>query len=236
MKTETSCQTIEACVKPPLRVALVEDQPEIRKNWQRLIESFRDFEFVCACASAEEALQAVPSAQPDVVLMDIYLPRMSGIECTARLKPLLPKLRIVILTAVDDEEMVFLALEAGADGYLLKRTKPDDLRTALLEVSTGGVPMSSEIARRVVESFRRRAHACDDGTRLSTREHEVLELLSAGYSNKEISDCLKLSVDTVRSHLRHIFEKMHLRSRPKPAGPYVAGKPSTPAAGGLQIA
>ena len=155
MKPETSRQAIEPSVKPPLRVALVEDQPEIRKNWKRLIESFRDFEFVCACSSAEEALRAIPSARPDVVLMDIFLPRMSGIECTARLKALLPKTQIVILTAIDDDELVFLALEAGADGYLLKRTKPDDLRTALLDVFTGGVPMSSEIARRVVESFRR---------------------------------------------------------------------------------
>jgi DNA-binding NarL/FixJ family response regulator len=229
-----ACQAIEPSVKPPLRVALVEDQPEIRQNWERLIGSFRDFEFVCACSSAEEALQAIPSAPPDLVLMDIYLPRMSGIECTARLKALLPKVQIVILTAIDDEELVYLALEAGADGYLLKRTKPDDLRTALLDVFAGGMPMSSEIARRVVESFRRRAHVRDDAARLSCREKEVLELLSKGYSNKEIADRLELSVDTVRSHLKHTCEKMRARSRSEAVARYATDRPSTPEAFGLQ--
>ena len=227
-------QTKDSPVKAPVRVALVEDQPEIRQHWERLIESFRDFEFVCACSSAEEALQAIPTAQPDVVLMDIYLPRMSGIECTARLKALLPKTPIVILTAVDDEELVFLALEAGADGYLLKRTKPDDLRTALLDVFTGGMPMSSEVARRVAESFRRRTHVRDDAAHLSHREEEVLELLSKGYSNKEIADRLELSVDTVRSHLKHTYEKMQVHSRSAAVARYTTDKLSTPEALGLQ--
>jgi DNA-binding NarL/FixJ family response regulator len=133
MKPASSNQAEELPVKP-LRVALVEDQREIRENWQRLIESFPDFKCVCTCATAEEALRVVAESRPDVVLMDIYLPRMSGIECTARLKALLPNTQIVILTAVDDDELVFLALEAGADGYLLKRTKPADLRAALLDV------------------------------------------------------------------------------------------------------
>ena len=110
------------------KVALVEDQQEIRERWTRLLESFGDFKCVCACSSGEEALRAIPAAQPDVVLMDIFLPGMSGIECTARLKGLLPQTQILILTASDDEEMVFPALEAGADGYLLKQSKPADLR------------------------------------------------------------------------------------------------------------
>jgi DNA-binding NarL/FixJ family response regulator len=212
----------------PLRIALVEDQREIRENWQRLIESFSDFKCVCTCATAEEALRVVAEAKPDVVLMDIYLPRMSGIECTARLKALLPRTQIVILTAVDDDELVFLALEAGADGYLLKRTKPADLRAALLDVCTGGAPMSSEIARRVVESFRRRAKARDEAPNLSPREERVLELLSKGYSNKEIAEQLELSVDTVRSHLKHIYEKMHVRSRTEAVARYVAANPGNP--------
>src|ERR1017187_5805589 len=120
MKAESSNPKPEPSSSLPLRIALVEDQHEIRDNWQRLIESFPDFKCVCTCASAEEALRVVAPARPDVVLMDIYLPRMSGIECTARLKALLPKTQIVILTGVDDDELVFLALEAGADGYLLK--------------------------------------------------------------------------------------------------------------------
>lgn len=111
-----------------IKVALVEDQTTIRENWTRLINSFPDFACVCACVSAEEALGNVPQAKPDVVLMDIFLPRMSGIECTARLKMKMPDVQIVMLTAMDNQELLFMALEAGADGYLLKRTKPSELR------------------------------------------------------------------------------------------------------------
>src|ERR1035437_4432586 len=118
--------------------------------------------------------------------MDIFLPRMSGIECTARLKALLPKTQIVILTAIDDDELVFMALEAGADGYLLKRTKPDDLRAALLDVLGGGAPMTSEIARRVIEAFRGKGKTGDESLRLSLREEQILVLLTNGCSNKMI--------------------------------------------------
>jgi DNA-binding NarL/FixJ family response regulator len=163
-----------------------------------------------------------------VVLMDIFLPRMSGIECTAQLKVLRPETQIVILTAVDDDELVFLALEAGADGYLLKRTRPEDLRNALMDVLSGGAPMTSEIARRVVESFRQRARTRDDFVRLTTREEEVLVMLSKGYSNKEIADRIDLSVDTVRSHLKHIYEKMHVRSRAEAVARYMTSKLSSP--------
>ena len=135
--------------KRPLKVALVEDQPKVRESWMKLINSFPDFVCACGCATGEEALRVIPQEQPDVVLMDIFLPRMSGIECTVRLKELLPQAQIVILTAMDDQELVFLALEAGADGYLLKRTKPADLRASLLDVLGGGAPMTSQIARRV---------------------------------------------------------------------------------------
>jgi DNA-binding NarL/FixJ family response regulator len=157
-------------------------------------------------------------------LMDIFLPRMSGIECTARLKALLPKTPIVILTASDDDEMVFLALEAGADGYLLKRTKPADLRAALLDVLSGGAPMTSEIARRVVESFRQKSRGRDDSVSLTAREEETLLLLTKGYSNKEIADRLNLGVETVRSHLKHIYEKMHVRSRAEAVARYMSGR------------
>jgi DNA-binding NarL/FixJ family response regulator len=221
VKTEPSPA---APARPPLKVALVEDKRDVRESWARLIESFADFRCICRCASGEEALRMIPPAKPDVVLMDIFLPRMSGIECTARLKIALPQTPIVILTASDDDELVFLALEAGADGYLLKRTKPADLRAALLDVLSGGAPMTSEIARRVVASFRQKSRGRDDSVSLTAREEETLLLLSKGYSNKEIADQLNLGVETVRSHLKHIYEKMHVRSRAEAVARYVSSK------------
>jgi DNA-binding NarL/FixJ family response regulator len=212
------------------KIAIVEDQPEVRENWSKLINSFPDFECVCACVSGEEALRELPKHHPGVVLMDIFLPRMSGIECTAQLKDLLPETRIIILTAMNDKELIFLALEAGADGYLLKRTKPADLRNALLDVIGGGSPMSSEIARRVVESFHRKAKTIDTLLKLSAREEEILVLLSKGYSNKAIADQLKLSVETIYSHLKRVYEKMHVHSRTEAVIRYLrsAGSSSKP--------
>ena len=212
--------------KLPVKVALVEDQPKVRESWTRLINSLTDFSCVCACASGEGALRVIPQEQPDAVLMDIFLPRMSGIECTARLKDLLPQTQIVILTAMDDHELVFMALEAGADGYLLKRTKPAEMRTALLDVLGGGVPMTSQIARRVIESFRRKPQTRNESTRLSVREEQILQLLSQGYSNKMIADKLELSIDTVCTHLKHVFSKMHVRSRTQAVVQYMASKTS----------
>jgi DNA-binding NarL/FixJ family response regulator len=208
----------------PIKIALVEDQPKARASWTNLINSFSDFTCVCACASGEEAVRILPPVRPDVVLMDLFLPRMSGIECTVRLKAVLPQTQIVILTAMNDEELVFLALEAGADGYLLKRMKPAELRTALLEVLGGGAPMTSEIARRVIESFRKKTQDRDESARLSLREEQILVLLSQGYSNKTIADKLGLSVDTVCGHLKLIFKKLHVSSRTEAAIRYLASK------------
>jgi DNA-binding NarL/FixJ family response regulator len=208
----------------PIKVALVEDQLKVRESWMKLINSFSDFTCVCACTTGEEAVRVLLQQEPDVVLMDIFLPRMSGIECTVRLKALLPQTQIVILTAMDDQELVFLALEAGADGYLLKRTKPSDLRAALLDVLGGGAPMSSQIARRVIESFRRKANIPDKSQHLSVREEQVLLLLSQGYSNKMIADKLELSIDTICSHLKHVFNKLHVSSRTEAVVRYMAFK------------
>jgi DNA-binding NarL/FixJ family response regulator len=203
------------------KIALVEDKADLRDSWPKLINSFPDFSCQCICPSGEDALRVIPVAQPDAVLMDIFLPRMSGIECTVRLKKILPKMQIVMLTGVDDNELVFMALQAGADGFLLKRSKPEDLRAALLEVMRGGAPMSSEIARRVVESFRRPAKTQEPAVHLTTREEEVLILLTKGYSNKEIAERLSLSVETIGSHLKHIYEKLHVRSRAEAVARYM---------------
>ena len=225
MKPPTANHQQNPSTKAPVRVVLVEDKPEVRDNWSRLINSFPGFACVRVCPSGEEALRAIPEVNPDVVLMDIFLPRMSGIECTTHLKQLLAKLQIIILTAVEDDELVFMALQAGADGYLLKRTKPEDLRTALLEVLDGGAPMTSEIARRVVESFRAAKQSPKPTVQLSAREEEVLILLTKGYANKEIADQLSLSVETVGSHLKHIYEKLHVRCRTEAAAKYLRANP-----------
>lgn len=211
--------------KTRLRVALVEDQHDTRESWRRLISSFPDFECICTCASAEEALRSIPDAKPDVILMDVFLPRMSGIECTAKLKAMRPGTPIVMLTASDEDEILFLALESGADGYLLKRTKPADLRAALLDVMNGGAPMTSEIARHVVASFRRKGNGLDPSISLTSREEETLVLLTKGYSNKEIADHLNLSIETVRSHLKNIYTKMHVRSRAEAVAHYMSKRP-----------
>jgi DNA-binding NarL/FixJ family response regulator len=209
-----------------ISVALVEDQEDLCRSWVQIIESFGGFECICTCASAEEAVRVVPTARPDVILMDLRLPRMSGIECTSRLKRLLPSTPIVILTALDDDELIFRALEAGADGYMLKRSKPADLRAALLDVLEGGAPMSSAIARRVVRSFRRPPANPHNEAHLSTREIEVLGLLSRGLSNKEIADEMRLSFETVRSYLKTIYEKLHVRCRTEAVMRYKATRPA----------
>ena len=218
MKTNTSNPA-----KPTVKVVLVEDKPAVREIWCKLINSLPGFACVQTCASGEEALRLIPETNPDVVLMDIFLPRMSGIECTTRLKLQLPKLQILMLTAAEDDELVFMALEAGADGFLLKRTTPEDLRAAMVDVLWGGAPMTSEIARRVVESFRR-SNKQKSTVRLTTREEEVLILLSKGYSNKEIASQLSIGTETVGSHLKHIYEKMHVRSRAEAVARYITSK------------
>jgi DNA-binding NarL/FixJ family response regulator len=225
MKRDSSGRGSDIPAKPPIRVALVEDQIDTRESWCRLISSFPDFDCVCTCASAEEALRMIPEAKPDVVLMDVFLPRMSGIECTARLKTARPDTPIVMLTASDEDEILFLALESGADGYLLKRTKPADLRAALLDVLNGGAPMTSEIARHVVASFRRKSGGLDESVSLTVREEETLVLLTKGFANKEIADHLGLSIETVRSHLKNIYRKMHVRSRAEAVAHYMSKRP-----------
>lgn len=223
MKTDIPAPAPTA--RPSVKVVLVEDKAKVRESWMKLINSLPGFLCANTCVSGEEALRMIPTIQPDIVLMDIFLPRMSGIECTSRLKLQMPRIQILMLTAVEDDELVFMALEAGADGYLLKRTTPENLRAAMLDVLGGGAPMTSEIARRVVESFRRAAKSPKPVVNLSAREEEVLILLTKGYANKEIADQLSIGLETVGSHLKHIYEKMHVRSRAEAVARYITGKP-----------
>ncbi|RYD39171.1 MAG: response regulator transcription factor, partial [Verrucomicrobiaceae bacterium] len=151
--------------------------------------------------------------RPDVVLMDIHMPGISGIETTARLKEMMPELQVIMVTVYRDHDKIFDALKAGACGYLLKRSSPEEVRRAIAEVRAGGAPMSAEIARRVVEAFHRPPIKPEDEVHLSKRETEILELLTQGLTNKEIADRLSLSVETVRVHLRRTYDKLHVHSR-----------------------
>lgn len=225
MKSPSTTSSPGPALDSIVNVALVEDQKDLCRSWVQIIKSFDGFECTCTCASAEEAIRVIPEARPDVVLMDIRMPGMSGIECTSRLKELLPATPIVILTVLDDDELIFRALEAGADGYLLKRSKPADLRAALLEVLGGGAPMSTAIARRVVRSFRRPPANPSNQAHLSSREVEVLGLLSCGLSNKEIADQMRLSIETVRSYLKTIYEKLHVHCRTEAVMRYTVNRP-----------
>lgn len=196
-----------------IKVAIVEDKADLRRSLARLIKATPEFDCVCACSTAEEGLQMIPQAQADVVIMDIRLPEMSGIECTARLRRLAPAAQVLILTVFEESDQIFEALQAGASGYLLKRASPEEIVEAVREVKTGGAPMTPEIARRVVASFHRQAPKQNECEALTAREEEILQLLSKGYVTKEIADQLQVSFETVRTHLRHIYEKLHVRSR-----------------------
>jgi DNA-binding NarL/FixJ family response regulator len=192
-----------------------------------MLNAATDFRCAGTFPSAEEALKHIPLVQPDVVLMDINLPGMSGIECTARLKEQLPRIQILVVTVHADNDRVFSALQAGASGYLLKRTRPAELLESIREVTYGGVPMTGEIARKVIAAFRRPATPSLEDARLTRREEEILVLLTQGYSNKEIAARLAVSFDTVRTHLCHIYEKLHVRSRTEAATKYLRATEST---------
>jgi DNA-binding NarL/FixJ family response regulator len=200
-----------------ITVAIVEDDAGIRRSLEWLLKSSTEFSCVAACKNGEEALRLLPKAAPQVILMDINLPDRSGIECTARLKEDLPSVQVVMITVYDDAEKVFNALRAGASGYILKRTPPERILQAIRDVFAGGVPMSSEVARKVLGAFHKPAPAAAGEQNLSRREQEVLELLSQGASNKEIAEKLSISIETVTWHLRHIYNKLHVRSRTEAA-------------------
>jgi DNA-binding NarL/FixJ family response regulator len=209
------------------RIAIVEDNPSLRESLAELVDGVPGYICVCDCASAEEALEKIPAERPDVVLMDIHLPGESGIACTAQLRQKLPDVQVIMLTVYKDIKLITQALKAGACGYVLKRADQREILAAIAEVRAGGAPMTSEIARMVVRSFMEAPKPPDpNGTeQLSPREMELLALVAEGLTNKDLAARLYISADTVRSHLVHIFEKLHVRCRTEAAAKYFRSKP-----------
>ncbi len=197
-----------------IRISLVEDDRVTRESLTALLTRAAGLTFVAAYPTAEDALRDVPKELPDVLLVDINLPGRSGIECVAALKAAHPALLFLMLTTYDDTELIFDSLRAGANGYLLKRTRAAELIAAIREVHAGGSPMSMNIARKVVSYFHPgRATAAPEMQTLTPREHEILTLLARGLHYKEIADQLGISTSTVRAHLHTIYGKLHVQSR-----------------------
>ena len=196
-----------------ISVSIVEDDPQVRSSLAKLIDSTPGFACVSRHGSAEKALEEIPKIKPQVALMDINLPGINGVECVRRLKPQSPDTQIIMLTVYQNTEHIFNALAAGATGYMLKQTPPAELLAAIKEVHGGGSPMSSHIARKIVQSFQQPAPVSAEAQSLSPREAEVLDLLAKGFLYKEIADQMKVSYATVHTHIRHVYEKLHVRSR-----------------------
>lgn len=196
-----------------ITVAIVEDDQGIRETLVRLLDGTPGFRCVGAFATGEEALQRLPKLSPAVVLVDINLPKMSGIDLVAALKAAETKIQFLVLTVYEDSAKIFQALAAGASGYLLKRVPPAKLLEAIREVREGGSPMSGSIARQVVQSFHRMGAAKKESDNLSPREQEILQLLVDGFLYKEIAEKLNIGRETVRTYIRRIYEKLHVRTR-----------------------
>jgi DNA-binding NarL/FixJ family response regulator len=205
-----------------IAVAIVEDDVPAREILAGWIHNTDGFHCVGEFDDAETALAQLPHEKPSVVLFDINLPGMNGIECVRKLKPRLPDTQFVMVTVYEDANHIFNALSAGASGYLLKQTRRNELIDALKDVHAGGSPMSSQIARKVVQNFYRNEtqNAGGETVELSPREREVLELLARGYLYKEIAEMLKISVQTVNTYIRRIYEKLHVRSRAQAVAKY----------------
>jgi DNA-binding NarL/FixJ family response regulator len=197
----------------PITVSIVEDNEQLRGTLARVISRADGFKCLSQYGDAESALEGIPKERPEVVLMDINLPGMNGVECVRKLKPLSPGIQIVMLTVYEDTENIFNALAAGAAGYLLKRTKSTELLEAIREVHRGGSPMTTHIARKVTQSFQRAGPSQQATENLSEREQEVLDCLSQGLIYKEIADKLGISYETVHTYIRRIYEKLQVRTR-----------------------
>jgi DNA-binding NarL/FixJ family response regulator len=219
-----------------ISVSIVEDDVKVRESLARLIDSSPGYKCVSRHASGEDALREIPKINPNVTLMDINLTGINGVECVRRLKPQLPNTQIIMLTVYQNTEHIFNALAAGATGYMLKQTKPAELLAAIKDVFEGGSPMNSHIARKIVQSFQRPATRANEDQNLSPRESQVLELLAKGFLYKEIAETMGLTYATVHTHIRHIYEKLHVRSRTEAVAKHLGQtrvaasyKPSAPA-------
>src|SRR5258708_27770639 len=194
-------------------VVIVEDNRGLREQLMQILESAPDIKCLGAFVSAEAALPQILAKNPDVVLMDIKLPGMSGIQCVAEIKKAVPAMQVIMVTVYEDSERIFRALKSGANGYLVKSSPPEQLLAAIRDVSTGGAPMSSHIASKVVRHFHLVGHSPREAENLSPREREVLKLLAQGFIYKEIGDKLTISAETVRTYVKNISQKMHVLSR-----------------------
>ena len=196
-----------------IRVAIVEDDPGVRESLKLIVQKAPSLSFSGAFESAEAAFEPILADRPDVALVDINLPGKSGITFVAELKAKRPSLNVIMITVYEDSDQIFDSLQAGASGYLLKRSQPQEIVQAIEQLQAGGAPMSAEVARKVVDFFQKRTKNKSDLELLTSRELEILKELSKGYRYKEIADRLAISIDTVRTHIRHIFEKLHVESR-----------------------
>ena len=196
-----------------ISVSIVEDNDKLRATLARVLNRAEGFRCLSQYANAEDALKDLPQVRPDVVLMDINLPGMNGVQCVRQLKALLPEIQVMMLTVYEDTENIFNALAAGASGYMLKRTSSKELLEAIREVHRGGSPMTMHIARKVVQSFQHTAATAQATENLSEREQQVLDLLSQGLMYKEIAEKLGISYETVHTYIRRIYEKLQVRTR-----------------------
>jgi len=204
-----------------IKISIIEDDDWIRENLAHQIRQTDGFVCSGSYGNGEEALAQIPKTSPDVLLMDINLPKMSGIECVRKLKTQLPTIQVLMLTVYEDSDKIFDSLLAGASGYLLKRTPQAEIIEAIRDVHRGNSPMTGHIARKVVQFFNERGSAKKEIEKLSKREKEVLDRLAQGIPYKEIADVLSVSIDTVRMHIKGIYSKLHVHSRGEAVAKYL---------------